>query len=477
MTGPIAAGAPAPPIIERRAWLALGVATLVTFLIVIDITAVNIAFPSMAQDLATSRSALSWVVSGYNITVGALLLVSGRLADSRGRRAMFMPGVALFMAGSALSGLAPTVALLIGARVVQAIGGAITMSSAMAVVLPDFPPARRSTAVGVMGATGGLGAVAGPLLGSVLIGALSWRAIFLINVPVCVLVLVLAPRLLRESRDPSATGRVDLLGMVIGTAAVGLVMFGVVQSETWGRTDWRIVVVVVVGIALFPLLVVRCRRHPEPLVNLSLFGFRSFASTNLSVVFYGLAFTAGGLVNSLVLQDLWGQSITTTGLAFAPGPLLAAALSPVSGSMADRFGHRWVLGAGSLVLAAVYGTFAVVLGAEPRVWSVFVPLSLLAGVGVGLTVATWTGAGLSDVPPANFGVAGATFNTVRQMAYALGISITVTLIALGDGPQDPSGYRWAWWWITACFALCAVVVVATFPAGNSASRAGRGSAT
>jgi EmrB/QacA subfamily drug resistance transporter len=459
--------------VERQAWWALGVATMVTFLIVIDISAVNVAFPSMTTDLGATRAELSWVVSGYNITVGALLLAAGRLADSKGRRRVFIPGVVLFMVGSLLSGMAPNANLLIAARVVQAVGGAITTSAAMAVVLPGFPPSRRSTAIGFMGATGALGAVTGPVLGSLVIDAVNWRAIFLLNVPVCLLVLFLAPRLLQESSDPDATGKVDIVGVIIGTLSVALVMFGVVRSEEWGATSGRVLLLVVAGLALFPLLIRRSRHHPEPLVNLELFSYRSFASTNLGVVFYGLAFTSGALVSSLALQDLWGQSIRATGLAMAPGPVIASVVSPVSGSLADRFGHRWVLGAGSLALAASFAALALVLDEQVRVWSMFVPISLLGGLGIGMTVATWTSAGLSDVPPAKFGVAGATFNTVRQMAYALGISISITLVAVGDGPGDPSGYRWAWGWISVAYVACAITVMATFPSGNSRDRAVR----
>jgi EmrB/QacA subfamily drug resistance transporter len=462
--------------VPRHAWLALSVATLMTFLVVIDISAVNVAFPSMAADLDTSRSSLSWVVSGYNITVGALLLVAGRLADSIGRRKVFLPGVAIFMVGSLLSGFAPTASLLVAARVVQAIGGAIATSASMAVVLPDFPPARRGAAIGIIGATGALGAVTGPVVGSVLIEAFDWRAIFLINVPICLLILVLGPRLLRESTDPDATGRIDLVGAVVGTASVGLVMLGVVNSERWGLSDLRVWGLAGFGVMLFPVLIRRSRVHPEPLINLELFQHRSFASVNFSVVFYGLAFTAGALVNSLVLQDLWGQSIRTTGLAMAPGPLVGAMVSPVSGAVADKFGHRWVLGLGTACLATAYGLYALLLSDIPQVWSVFVPVSLLSGLGIGLTVATWTSAGLSDVPPAKFGVAGATFNTIRQMTYALGISMAITLVAVGDSPLDVMGYRWAWSFICVCYVLCAVAVVTTFPPGSAHERSMSGTA-
>ncbi len=469
----------APPVdteITREAWLALGVTVLVTFLVVIDISAVNVAFPSIQNEFDVPRAELSWVISGYNIVVGALLLVSGRYADSIGRRKVFLPGVAIFAIGSLASGLATGPGMLIAARLLQGVGGAITAATSFAVMLPDFPPARRSTAIGLAGATGSLGAVAGPAIGSVLIDLFNWRAIFLINVPLCLLVLFIGPKFLRESRDPDATGKVDLLGVVIGTAGVALLMGSIIESETWGITDTRVIVMFVAGLVLLPILIQRSKGHPEPLINLDLFQYRSFRSTTLGVTFYGFAFTAGFLVNSLFIQDLWGQSIRSTGLALMPSPLLAAVVSPITGSLADRFGHKWMLTAGSLLCGIGYVTYPLVLSETPELFSRYVPLSLLAGIGIGLTVATWSSAGLSDIPPSRFGVAGATYNTVRQAAYALGVSVVITLVATGVDEFDISGYRWAWWWVAGCYFASATAVLLTFPSGSSTDRAAAGSA-
>lgn len=473
MNGPAAAGSldASDTEITRQAWLALAVTTLVTFLVVIDISAVNVAFPSIEDDLQADRVTLSWIISGYNIAVGALLLAAGRVADSVGRKKVFLPGVALFMVGSAMCGIADSVSFLIFARIVQGVGGAVVAASSFAVMLPEFPAARRSTAIGFAGATGALGAVVGPALGSVLIEAFSWRAIFLINVPLSLIVLMISPKFLNESKDPNATGKIDVLGVVIGTLAVGLMMFGIIQSEQWGLGDFRVWLFFLVGLVLFPVLIRRSRSHPEPLLDMELFGFRSFASANAGVAFYGLAFTSGALVNSIVLQDFWEQDLTTVGLAFVPGPLLAAIVSPLTGSLADRIGHRWVLGFGCIACAVGYGALVLFIGEEPAVWSTFVPLSLISGLGIGLTVATWSSAGLSDIPPAKFGVAGATANTVRQAAYALGISITIALLATGVDEFDLGAYQWAWTYIAAMYVVSAIVVMVTFPAGNSQDRA------
>ncbi len=455
--------------VPRSSWLALGVSTLMIFLVVIDISAVNVAFPSLRADLGATDTQASWVISAYSVVVGALLLAAGRIADSVGRRKVFLPGVALFGVGSLLCGFAGSIEMLIAFRVVQAIGGAITTASGFAVVLPGFPPSKRSTAIGMAGASGALGAVVGPAIGSLLIEAFDWRAIFLMNVPLCLVILAIGPRLLQESRDPDATGRIDVAGVLLGTLAVGLVMFGIVQSEVWGLGDWRVYALAAAGLALFPMLVRRSRVHPEPLLDLALYRFGSFRAANIGVIFYGFAFTSSGLAGSLLLQDLWDQPLTTVGLAFIPGPLLASIASPLTGRLADRVGHRWVLGIGCGILAISNLLGLALYTEDPAVWSRFLPISLLGGIGVGLTVATWSSAALADIPPAKFGVAGATQNTIRQAAYAVGISMTITLIAAGD--RGLGGFQAAYVWMTVCFVISAALVIWLFPAGSSSDRA------
>lgn len=465
------AAAPTPIESDRNPWLAVIVTTLVFFLVVIDVSAVNVAFPSIRDDFDVSESTLGWVISGYNIAVASLLLVAGRYADSLGRKRLFVPGVAVFAVGSMCSALAPGAAFLIAARVLQGIGGAIITPTAIAVVLADFPPNKRSTVIGITGATGALGAVVGPALGAFVTDAWSWRGIFWINVPLCALVLLLAPRLLRESKNPVATGKVDLVGVPIGTVGVGLVMFAIVRAESWGVTDVRVLAAFVAGLAMLPILVRRSRTHPEPLLELDLFRLRSFSSTNAGLALYAMAFTSGFLANSLLLQELWGESLTTTGLALVPSPLLAAVISPFAGRYADRIGHRWILSIGSVACGVGFLSFAVLLSAEPATWSVYVPVSLLVGFGVGATIATWASAGLADVGPGQFGTANATVRTTQQVFYALGISVIVAILA--DVSVDPSitQFRRAWLFIGFAYLASAAVIAVTFPRGSSDDRA------
>ena len=430
----------------------------------------TVAFPSVAEEFEVSESSLGWVISGYNMTVASLLLLAGRLADSWGRKKLFIPGVAIFMLGSFLSGLAPSDTALIAARVVQAVGGAIIAPTALAVVLPEFPPTKRSTVIGLIGVTGGLGAVVGPALGSIVIDLWSWRGIFLLNVPLCLMVLALSPSLLRESKNPAATGQIDYWGVPIETVGIGLVMYSIVQSESWGLIDPRTIGCFVAGLALIAALVWRSGRYPEPLLELSLFQVRSFWSTNLGLAFYSMAFTSGFLANSLLLQDLWDQDIRTTGMALVLSPFISAVFSPLAGRLADRIGHRWILAIGSVLCAAGYIGQLLLLDHEPHVFDQFVPLSALVGFGIGLTIATWASAGLSDVQPAMFGAANATVRTTQQVFYALGISVVLTLIAVGTGLDGLQGFRWAWAWVVVMYLASAVLIAVTFPPGSSEDR-------
>ena len=466
--GPVADALPEP---GREAWLAVGVTTLVFFLVVIDVSAVNVAFPSIRDDFEVSDATLGWVISGYNITVASLLMVAGRYADSLGRKKLFLPGVAIFMLGSMLSGLAPNAELLIAARVVQGVGGAIIAPTAIAVVLPAFPAYKRSTVIGITGATGSLGAVAGPALGAFVTAAWSWRGIFLLNVPLCLIVLAIAPKLLTESKNPAATGGVDLLGVPIGTAGVASIMFAIVRSESNGLANPLTIALFIVGLMLIAVLVRRSAHQPEPLIELDLFKHRSFSSTNMGLAFYSMAFTSGFLINSLLLQELWGQSLATTGTALMLAPLIAAVVSPVAGRWADRIGHRWILTAGSVFCAAGYFGYRLLLDGEPAVWNRFVPVSILIGIGVGATIATWASAGLADVEPAKFGTSNAIIRTTQQVFYALGISVAIAIISRGAGDIDVANYYLAWWFVGGCYLVSAVVVAITFPSGSSQQRA------
>ena len=455
--------------IPSRAWGALLVSTLVVFLAVINISSVNVAFPSIRRDFGSTDTELSWIIGGYNLVVGSSLLAAGRLSDSLGRKRVYLPGVAIFALGSVLCALAPTTLTLVAARLVQGLGGAITISAGFAVMLPEFPASRRSLPIGIAGAAGALGAVVGPVVGSILIDLFSWRAIFWLNVPLCLLVLVIGPRLLSESKDPNATGHIDWLGVALGTVGVGSLMLAITQTDAWGLVDARVIGAAILGLVLAVLLILRSRVTAEPLLDLDLFQHRSFTSANIGATLYGLGFASGALASSLLLQDVWGLPVRDVGLAFAPAPVLAALVSPLAGRWADRIGHRWILTFGCLVCALGYGLYVLIIDETTGLWTEYVPISLIIGVGIGLTIATWSSAGISDVPAARFGTAGATFNTLRQVSFGLGVAVVVALIAAAEA-DALVGVRRAFVFIGIAYVAAALAVAVTFPSGSAKDR-------
>ncbi|WP_419850268.1 MFS transporter [Candidatus Poriferisocius sp.] len=458
--------------VERRSWLALGAATAAAFMVVVDVSIVNVAFPSIQKSLDASNAALSWIVSGYSITVGSFLLLSGRLADRQGRRKMFNLGLVIFAVGSLFCGIAPQVEVLIAARVVQALGGSLIMPSSLAMVLPEFPVSRRSAAIGMWGAMGALGAAFGPSIGALLINGLGWRWIFYVNLPIAALVFAATARLVRESRDEDTEGRLDVVGVPVGTLALALVMVAIVQGEGWGYGDYRIIVFAVVGVVLLPLVIWRSRSHPNPLLDLSLFSYRSFSAATASFGLYALGFVPGFLMSSLLLQDLWGLTVLEAGLGLTPGPIMASALSVPIGRMADRWGHRWLLTSGVVLCGVSYALLLVWAGESSAYFSVFLPANVLLGIGVGLSIATFVSAAMSDVPPPRFAIANATTRTVQQVCFALGIAVVIALFNSAPSGDPLSGFQRAWIWVIATYAASALVIMVAFPSGTALLRGG-----
>ena len=220
---------------DRMAWLTLAITGSAFFVVSLDVTIVSLAFPEIASDFSdTSLATLSWIATGYNIALASLFLVSGRIADVRGRRLVFVTGMGIFVATSALAGIAPNAAFLIGARVIQGAGGALLIPASLALVLPRFPPSHRSVAISLWGALGAGAAAFAPSLGALLITAAGWRSVFLVNLPIGVVVIVLALRLVPESRDESATGRFDVVGVFTGTLGMALVVLSISRADVWG---------------------------------------------------------------------------------------------------------------------------------------------------------------------------------------------------------------------------------------------------
>ncbi|MCE2736365.1 MAG: MFS transporter [Ilumatobacteraceae bacterium] len=409
-----------------RAHKVLGLTAIATMLVSLDTSIVVVAERTIAEDLGNPNW-MPWVFSGYSIAYAAGLLTAGRFADVNGRKRSFMRGLALFSIGSVLCGLAPTTHLLVLARLIQAIGGAQLTPASIALVLPEFPAEKRTVAIGVWGAVGGLAAAAGPSLGGILLDWLNWRWLFFINVPFCIFTLLIGRTLLHESKDPNATKDVDLIGTAFGFPGVALVTLAITQSTEWGYFDNRTIGSFLIGLALLALFVQRCRTVTNPLLDLKLFKLPFVVAANISGLFFSIGFLGMWLLNTQWIQVIWGYSPARSGLATAPGPIMAALFAAPMGRLAVRWGHAKVLMVGSVLMSV--GTFMLTVTMTPTPDYVrdYLPLMIITGIGVGCSMSTLSSAANAFLPPAKFAMGSALNTTARQVGSALGAALAASL--------------------------------------------------
>ena len=422
---------------ERR-WQVLIVTSVAVFIGFLDVTVVNVAFPDLERDFtAASRADLSWVLNAYNVVFAALLVPAGRLADRIGRKRFFLIGLGVFVGASVAAGLAWSVELLVAARIVQAVGGAILVPTSLALLLPEFPASQRALATSIWTATGAIAAALGPSLGGLLVEQAGWRWVFFINLPIALVALLPARRLLREERDPGAT-LPDALGSVLLVAAVALIALGIVKGGDWGWDSARVLGSIGAGALLLPLVIRRSLRHPAPVIEPGLFRVRSFAVANAGTLAFSFAFYAVLLANILFLTQVWSWTVLEAGVAVTPGPAMAALSAPVGGRLSDRFGQRVVALPGALFFAAGTLWFATHLGATPDYAGAFLVGTLMTGIGVGLSYAAWASAAVAELPPERFATGSAVLATLRQVGAVLGIAVLVALLEAAN-PADPVG--------------------------------------
>ena len=411
-----------------RAHKVLGLTAIATFLVSLDTSIVVIAGGTINRDLGPS-SLLPWVFSGYSIAYAAGLLTAGRFADVNGRKRSFMRGLTLFSLGSVLCGLAPNMVFLVLARLVQALGGAMLTPASIALVLPEFPAEKRTVAIGVWGAVGGLAAAAGPSAGGVLVDWLNWRWLFFINVPFCIFTLAVGRKLLHESKDPNATKNVDMVGTALGFPGVALVTLAITQSSEWGYIDNRTIFSMVLGLVLLVLFVQRCSNVINPLLDLSLFKLPFVVAANISGLFFSIGFLGMWLLNTQWVQEIWGYSPERSGLATAPGPIMAAIFAAPMGRVAVQWGHARVLMVGAALLS--FGTFMLTFTMTPTPSYVqdYLPWMIITGIGVGCSMSTLSSSANAFLPPARFAMGSALNTTARQIGSALGAALAVSLAA------------------------------------------------
>jgi len=457
---------------SRSRWLALIVLCLGDLMIVLDVTIVGVALPSIREDLGFSEESLAWVVNAYLLTFGGFLLLGGRLGDLYGHRRLFLIGISLFTLASAACGLATSQEMLVGARAVQGLGGAIVSAVALSLMMTLFTePAERAKAMGIFGFVAAGGGSIGVLLGGILTDVLNWHWIFLVNVPVGIAVIGLSLMLLPTARVPAAEGRLDVAGAVTVTASLMLAVYAIVNGNEAGWASTQTLGLLAAAAVLLGVFLAIEARVSSPLMPLGLFRLRNVAVSNVVGVLWAAAMFAWFFLSALYLQLVLGYSPLQVGLAFLPANLIMGAFSiGLSAKLVLRFGLRPPLVTGLLLAAAGLALFA----RAPVDGNVFVdvfPSMILLGIGAGMAFNPVLLAAMSDVEPTEAGLASGVVNTSFMMGGALGLAVLASLAAsradsLLDAGDDQlaalaGGYHAAFI-VGAFFAAAAAAIGAVF---------------
>ena len=411
---------------NRNPWLVLLVVCVGTFIILLNATIVNVAIPTMLSSLKASLDQVLWVVNAYLLTFAVLLLTGSRLGDIFGQRNVFIAGLAVFSAAAALSGLARSPNELIAAQVAMGIGAALLTPQPLVIISAVFPLERRGAAIGILSGVTGLAALAGPVLGGLIVTDLDWRWVFFLLVPIGAAGIVLAYLLVPDLR-PGARHRLDLVGVVLASAGLFGIVFGLIEGQRyeWGAVAGSVITIpeiIGAGIVAMALFLLWEGRGAEPLIPLSIFRSRNFSvmvwlNGLLFFALFGLLFTT-----TIDLQSVLGMSAIQAGLTTIPLTVALILVAPLAGRLTDRFGGRYVLLAGFLLLGTGIAAVAITESASATSLTFAIPLAL-TGLGMGSVIAPVMTEAMNEVAPALAGAASGVLNTTRQLGSAVGLAV------------------------------------------------------
>ena len=404
----------------------------------LDATVVGIALPAIGRDFHAGVASLQWVIDAYTLTLAGLLLLGGTLGDSYGRRKVFAIGVVWFALASLLCGVAPTAGVLIAARALQGVGGALLTPGSLAILQASFAADDRSAAIGAWSGLGGVATAIGPFLGGWLIGAVSWRLVFFINLPLAVLVLAISARHVPETKSPGPVPRLDVKGAVCISGALAGITYGLIQASSSGWASAPVLVPLGVGAVLLGLFIVVEAREAQPMLPLGIFASRQFSAAN-AVTFVVYA-ALGGLLFLVptVLQVVHGYSPIEAGTALLPVTFIMLALSARSGALAARIGPRLQMTVGPLVIAASLFLFTRI-GGSGDYWTAVFPAVVVFGLGVAINVAPLTATALAAAPADHAGIASAVNNDVARAAGLIAVAVLPALAGItGDSYLHPA---------------------------------------
>ena len=441
----------------------LALTSIGVMLVSLDISIVNVAFGSFVAEWPENRRTLTWIFSAYNIAYAAGLLTAGRLADAFGRKRAFLSGLMIFMIGSIFCAVSPTAIFMVIARVIQAVGGAILTPASLALVLPEFAVEKRSAAIGIWGAVGGISAASGPMVGGFLVDTFGWHSVFLVNVPFCLLAFVIGLKLLRESRDETAPRTVDYFGALLVVLGVGLLTLMIVQSDEWGWVSNRSLIIFAISFLLLGAFIWRCNQVAHPVLDLRLFRLPFVTAAAIGGFAFSMGFFSMIFVNTQWLQVVWGYSPSLSGIAGSPGPLAAAFVAAPAGKLANRIGHGKVVAAGALIMSLGIGWMNFFITPEIHYWDFYFPTMVVTGIGVGLCISTISSSATAFLPQPRFAMGSALNNTSRQIGAALGIALVSSLLVAATKTDDPtSGFHAAWTLMTGVILLSGLAMLTLF---------------
>jgi EmrB/QacA subfamily drug resistance transporter len=451
-------------------WRILAVVATAFFMTILDVSIVNVALPSIGADLEFSRENLQWVITAYTIAFGGFLLLGGRAADLLGRRRVFLVGVALFTAASLVCGLSGSEGMLIAARAVQGLGGAIIAPAALSIVMTSFEEgAERNKALGIWGALGGSGAAVGVLAGGILTESLGWEWIFWVNVPVGAAVIALTPFIVPESFRQTTRRRYDPLGAITVTAGLALLVYAISEAPNVGWATARTILLLAAAGALLVAFVVIERTVEQPLMPFRIFRVHTVAGANAVGALLGAVIFANFFLLTLYVQNVLGFSALRTGVTFLATAGTAVISAGVAQALTTKFGAKPIMTIGLLLLTAGMVWYAQI-PTDGSYASDLLPGYVMVGIGIAFSFVPVSISALAGVAEREAGLASGLINTSQQIGGAIGVAVASTVFTshfkslTAEGNPLPEaltgGYRWAFWAL-ALFGAAAVVVAVT----------------
>jgi EmrB/QacA subfamily drug resistance transporter len=438
-----------PETSERNPWLILLVLCGAVFMLLLDTTIVNVAQQEIKVALGADLSAIQWILDSYIMAYAVLILSFGRLGDVFGRKKLFIIGMGIFTLASALCAAstligqligAPAAAALIGARVLQGVGGAMMMPQTLSLITVAFPPNKRGAAMGAWGSVVALGAVLGPIVGGALVTNYHWEWVFLINVPIGVIAIVATLAIVPESIDPQATGRIDWGGLLLSASGIFALVFAAIEGNRLGWTSPVILGSFLASLILLIAFVAWERHATDPMMKLELFRNRNFSVANVLALAVSFGMLGIFFPMTVFLQGALGMSPFEAGLAMLPNGLVLMFAAPLAGRFTDRFGARWILVGGLSLMCLGIVLLIGQISVTTTQWSLVVPL-MVTGLGMGMTFAPMTAAAMAQVPSRIAGSASGILNTTRNIGQVLGIALLGSILQsrLGTHAMDALG--------------------------------------